>query len=96
MNNYIKLMLAMLLIVANRCYSDQDCLDNSWHLAKANDHKEFHPVSCNCPCRTQKILPKRGQCITCLHYRYPRPFLIIKSTDSMGSQRCKSEPEELG
>lgn len=60
--------------------ADPDCMDNSWHLEKANDNKEYHIVQCNCPCaKRHKILADRGMCSQCGHFRDPKPFIIMPS-----------------
>lgn len=61
------------------------CLDNSWHMAKPFDNKQYHIVSndygndqecCQCPCK--KVSSDRGYCIECGHYRYFQPMVIIR------------------
>ncbi len=64
-----KIILGMLFIA--KLAAAPECLDNSYHLTQL-DHKNYHPVACNCPCGTQyKILARRGTCIKCGHYRDP-------------------------
>lgn len=93
MNKHITLLCA-LLCIARSAYGDPDCLDNSWHLAKRNDTKEYHSVACTCPCTKQKILADRGQCLVCRHYRYPRPFIIIQREETAQAQQCNHKPED--
>lgn len=51
------------------------CMDNSWHLAKPFDNKEYHYVSCNCPC--QEIIQDRGRCLYCRHFHKPGKWTVI-------------------
>ena len=76
------ILLCSTLLWASNLLSDPDCLDNSWHLAKRNDSKEYHSVACNCPCSKQKKLADRNRCFVCQHYHYPRPLFIIKDSKS--------------
>lgn len=75
------ILCALMLFLPYLLISEPGCMDNSWHLDKKNDTKEYHYVQCNCDCKHQKILPDRGKCLMCGHYRYPRPFIIIKKND---------------
>ncbi len=49
------------------------CLDNSWHLKKYPDNKEYHEVECLCPCWKYKTNADRNQCTRCLHYHIDTP-----------------------
>lgn len=49
------------------------CLDNSWHLKKFPDYKEYHMTDCNCPCWKYKTREDRNQCTRCLHYHTFEP-----------------------
>lgn len=42
------------------------CMDKSYHMQKSGDIKEFHYVSCSCPCKYTKAY--RGKCTRCNHY----------------------------
>lgn len=60
-------------LIAIQLWATPGCLDNSYHLTKLFDYKNYHYTSCNCPCEKQyKILANRGQCSKCLHYRDPQ------------------------
>lgn len=48
------------------------CMDNSYHLTRNNDPKEFHYVSCNCPCQKQYRMFANGTCSKCRHFQDPR------------------------
>ena len=66
-----------------------DCMDNSWHLAKKLDFKEYHLVSegkhaCHHNCYTDPhstITNDRGYCTGCGHYHRPRPFIIVSQKE---------------
>lgn len=58
------------------------CIDNSWHLAKAYDAKDYHLVQCNCQCSKHPQSADRGQCQKCKHFRDPRPYIIIQPSKS--------------
>ncbi len=66
------------------------CMDNSWHLQKRYDYKEYHFVSCNCPCSKGKLLNDRGKCLSCQHYRDPQPFIIVTHNDQPASSSKQS------
>lgn len=57
------------------------CLDNSWHLKQSYDSKDYHLVSCSCPCESHtakyRLFQARGQCPACKHYHDPRSFIIV-------------------
>lgn len=52
------------------------CMDNSWHLTRPFDSKEYHYVKCNCPCR--KLNLARGECTECGHAHDFAPQIIIR------------------
>lgn len=54
------------------------CMDNSEHLARPNDNKEWHSIECDCNCETIK----NGRCTECGHLQDARTFTIIKPTQS--------------
>lgn len=54
------------------------CMDTSWHLEKRFDYKEYHKVSCNCPCWKYKELADRNRCSKCLHFHKPEPYGVRK------------------
>lgn len=62
------------------------CIDNSWHMSKPFDNKEYHIVSsqfgaenshCQCSCR--KVSHDRGYCYECGHYRDLQPWVIVRN-----------------
>lgn len=62
------------------------CMDNSWHMCKPFDNKNYHLVSrhyssrhathCQCSCR--HISLDRGYCTDCGHYRDLQPWVIVR------------------
>ncbi|MEX0940809.1 MAG: hypothetical protein WDZ41_05610 [Candidatus Babeliales bacterium] len=75
-----KLLLALSLFMGN-IYGEFGCMDNSKHLDTRTgpDFKNYHYVSCTCPCYRYKQSFKRGRCEECLHYRAPRGTLQINT-----------------
>ncbi|HSW73612.1 MAG TPA: hypothetical protein VLG71_00485 [Candidatus Limnocylindria bacterium] len=54
------------------------CLDNSWHLQKRYDSKEYHPVKCTCACEKEhKIYHDRNRCSKCMHFHDAKPVMVI-------------------
>jgi hypothetical protein len=51
-------------------------MDNSEHLRKAYDNKEWHHVECYCSCDTIK----GGYCIECGHLQDAQTYDIVKAT----------------
>lgn len=56
------------------------CMDNSYRLTEHNDTKEYHYVTCDCPCEKKyAILERKSTCSKCGHYRDPRySAMLIK------------------
>src|SRR5689334_7169415 len=54
-----------------------NCMDNSEHLTKAYDDKEWHSVDCACDCTTIK----GGRCIDCGHMQNAHPITVVKPTE---------------
>lgn len=76
-----------LLLCASLLQASPTCMDNSWHLEKRYDDKQYHFVSerpsgpCHCPCEKRyKQLSDRGKCTQCAHYHIPQPFIFIKKS----------------
>src|SRR5579863_6926030 len=49
------------------------CIDNSEHLQKAYDDKEWHSVACACDCSTIK----GGHCADCGHMQNARTYIVV-------------------
>jgi len=76
--NTIKILCIFLLTTLGSLYGSPACIDNSWHLQKKYDAKNFHPVECNCPCEKQyKIMQYRGKCWKCEHFRVPQKIEVV-------------------
>lgn len=71
----IILFILMLLNAYLHLSAQVGCLDNSWNLQTRFDYKEYHPVSCNCPCWKYKQSPDRCKCVKCGHYHDQRNVL---------------------
>ncbi|MDR3646678.1 MAG: hypothetical protein P4L22_04005 [Candidatus Babeliales bacterium] len=68
--NIKNFILIMLITFNYQLYSSIGCSDNSYHMQRPNDMKEWHYVHCDCPCET--ILSERGECPRCRHYGNPK------------------------
>lgn len=68
--------LCIFFVFNSQIVSCPHCLDDSWHLERPFDNKEYHPVECNCPCRKLNIA--RGECTECGHKHYFAPQVIIR------------------
>ena len=67
------------------------CIDNSWHLAKAYDAKEYHLVpNCTCDCSRHEQFEDRGQCSKCKHFRDPRPYIFITHNKETLDTACNA------
>jgi len=74
------LLLTIFLTMNIQIAACPHCLDNSWHLERPFDNKEYHPVECNCECR--KLIIARGECLECGHKHYFAPQVIIRGPQS--------------
>jgi hypothetical protein len=70
------IVVASFFLFSTQLIACPDCLDNSWHLERPFDNKEYHRVECNCPCRKLNIA--RGECLDCGHFHFFPPQIIIK------------------
>lgn len=85
MKNLLFFVLALLI---SPLLAGPYCIDNSEHLAKSDDHKEWHSVACDCSCD----LIKNGYCTECGHLQDARTFKIIKRT-VVSAQEALQMPE---
>ena len=76
-----------------KLFGDVGCMDNSWHLKRSPDYKNYHYVECRCPCKQQTILENRGQCLRCGHYHSPRDFDFMIT--SAGKKQAKSSLDDF-
>lgn len=76
-----------ILFFTNVFVASPGCMDNSWHMERPFDAKEYHIVSrsvgkaqtcCHCPCR--KLSLNRGQCTECGHRHDVRPWIIVRAS----------------
>ncbi len=44
-------------------------MDNSYHMQKPRDFKNYHYVHCDCPCTD--VMDERGKCRRCFHKGNP-------------------------
>lgn len=78
-------LLFALIVFVSLVQAEPGCMDNSWHLQRPFDSKDYHYVQCFCPCtKRHKILADRGKCTQCGHYREPKSFIIITEPEMDG------------
>ena len=56
-------------------FAGVNCIDNSEHLRKSYDDKEWHSVICDCNCE----FIKDGYCTECKHLQNAHPLTVISS-----------------
>lgn len=95
------LLVAYITSMSANLLSSPTCMDNSWHLEKRYDDKEYHFVSerpsgpCSCPCEKRyKQLSDRGKCIQCGHFHVPQPLVFVTPTQEQLASPTK-EPAYL-
>ncbi len=78
--------LLFLTFISSQSFTSPGCMDNSWHLARRFDNKEYHIVSRKvgkdetfCPCECRKLSLIRGQCLDCGHKHDIQPWIIVRS-----------------
>jgi hypothetical protein len=70
----MKKLLYSLFICTAPLIAGPNCMDNSQHLTKAYDDKEWHSVECYCDCSTIK----GGHCADCGHMQNAHPMTVIQ------------------
>ena len=68
-----KLLFSLFLFTAP-FIAGPNCMDNSKHLTKAYDDKEWHSVECYCDCTTIK----GGHCADCGHMQDAHPITVVE------------------
>lgn len=57
------------------------CMDNSNHLQQSYDHKTYHYVACDCPCKQYKHYFDKGyRCSKCQHAHDPKIMEAVRAT----------------
>ena len=69
-----KLFFSLFLSIAP-LVAGPNCIDNSQHLTKAYDDKEWHSVDCACDCTTIK----GSHCADCGHMQNAHPIIVVGS-----------------
>lgn len=70
----MKYIILLLTLVTSPLFTSNSCMDNSEHLARPYDTKEWHAVpSCSCPCD----IVKGRHCIECGHLQNARTYDVI-------------------
>ncbi len=76
----------IILFISTNLAASPGCIDNSWHMERPFDNKEYHVVTrkignaqtyCPCPCR--KLSLNRGECLDCHHRHIMPEWIIIRS-----------------
>ncbi len=75
----IQALLTMLFIISISLplLTRVGCIDNSFHLKKWPDFKQYHYVQCSCPCSEFAHVAERDKCLKCGHYHAPQPKILI-------------------
>lgn len=81
-----KLLFFILTLLTTPLFASPDCMDNSEHLKKAYDNKEWHSIECYCKC--EKI--KNGFCPVCGHLQEARPITIVEPTKASSNNTQQS------
>lgn len=85
-SNHVLLIILISLLSYVFASASPGCMDNSWHLERPFDNKEYHIVGrkigkqetfCPCPCR--KLSLSRGQCLECGHKHEMQPWIIVRT-----------------
>lgn len=64
------------------------CMAHTRRLAQKYDNKDYHFVSCSCPCKER--IAKRNKCKQCGHSHDPQPTIII-GDDEVEAARLHKE-----
>lgn len=86
------ILLLTITLLTSPLFAGPYCMDNSEHLARPYDSKEWHSVACDCDCQTIK----GGKCIECEHLQKARPLTIIQKTATQEMQQNRvQEPQTV-
>lgn len=84
MHKVTKLGLLLCIAVINQIsHARVGCIDNSFHLKKWPDFKQYHYVQCSCPCKEFAHVAGRDTCLKCGHYHAPLPKIHITKNPSI-------------
>ena len=85
-SNHLLIIILMSLFSYITTLASPGCMDNSWHLARPFDTKEYHIVTRDvgknktyCPCQCRKLSLSRGQCLECGHKHDIQPWIIVRA-----------------
>jgi hypothetical protein len=73
-------LISLLTLHIAPIFGGYGCMDNSYHLQKRGDFKNYHYVTCACPCSRNKILAD-GRCLRCNHRRDAHSQIIVSADD---------------
>lgn len=78
---YARRYLYLYIISIVTMYAAPDCMDNSYHLQRANDPKTYHHINdCYCPCEKQYTILPNSTCSRCGHLHDPRTLRHFNHT----------------
>ncbi len=77
-----KIMILMLLLSINPISASVNCLDNSQHLKRDFDDKEWHSVACDCRCTNVR----KGYCVECGHLQNAATYTVVLPTKTASSR----------
>lgn len=96
--NKLPIFVLMTIVIINiylYINAAHNCLDNSWHMTKRYDSKEYHKVQCNCPCWKYKELPDRNKCSKCFHYHKPEGNFGVRKPQFPVAKMAEIYPKRL-
>lgn len=100
--NHTLLLLSALLALPATLRPQIDCLSTTKQLKESYDHKEYSAIACSCPCDQYKARglqsADRNQCLQCMHYHYPRPFIFLRKAVAMHAplwEKWHKDPRQI-
>jgi len=81
------------ILYSTSFFAGVNCIDNSEHLKKRYDDKEWHSISCDCNCE----IIKGGYCTECKHLQNAHPLMVItpKPKKIVSKQWVLQSPKNL-
>ena len=88
------IMVIVAMLYGAPSFAGTNCIDNSEHLEKSYDDKEWHSVACDCNCE----IIKDGYCTECKHLQNAHPITVISSPKTkkvIAKQLSVQSPQSL-
>ncbi len=90
MNKY----LILLLTIYAPAMAEIGCMDNSYHLSREADFKNYNYVQCNCPCKQYRQYWYRGyHCMQCKHAHDPALAQAVRNRYSANALNAIDSPQ---